>query len=199
MHADGERALHIDSPIVDEERLGGPKPEPVEGAVVERRVGLQQLFLAGDDDVAEAAEEGVLTPAERRPEIGGEVGDGKERHTARVEFLDDGVDAGDGVGDRLAEALAPGRDQMGVGRKCLGKLGGGLVERPPRVERIVPAIKVDVPDEAQALVIVRDLADEETIGIPAVKDVADVEYDGGGRGFDQPWRALKRRFVLLMT
>ena len=92
----------------------------------------------------------------------------------------------------------------------------------------MPAVEVDILDEAQPRLIVGDLPDEEGIGIPAVEDVADVEDDGldCGRGAQsaviagevwspplirgcrlrwhddggrQPWRALKRRLVLLMT
>ena len=38
---------------------------------------------------------------------------------------------------------------------------------------------VDLLDEAHACVVVSDLADEKGIGIPPVKDVADVEDDSG--------------------
>jgi hypothetical protein len=37
------------------------------------------------------------------------------------------------------------------------------------------------------------------VGVPTVEDVADVEDDGDGPAGRQPWRALKRRLVLLMT
>ena len=64
----------------------------------------------------------------------------------------------------------------------------------------MPAVEIGVLDEAQARVIVGDLPGEECIGIPTVKDVADIEDDGGRRlAKGQPWRALKRRLVLLMT
>jgi hypothetical protein len=39
----------------------------------------------------------------------------------------------------------------------------------------------------------------EAAKIPVVQNIADVEDDGTGRDRIQPWRALKRRFVLLMT
>ena len=64
----------------------------------------------------------------------------------------------------------------------------------------MPGPQVGVLDEPEALRVVGDLPDEESVRIPAVQDVADVEDDGGGSGdARQPWRALKRRLVLLMT
>jgi hypothetical protein len=85
-------------------------------------------------------------------------------------------------------------------RECLAELGRGLVIGPAAVERLVPAVKVGFFDKAQARLIVGDLPGEECVGIPTVKDVADIEDDGGRRLADgQPWRALKRRLVLLMT
>ena len=75
--------------VVDEQRLGRAQPEAVEREIVDRRIGLQQLLLARDDDVAEAGEEGPLLLVEGRPEIGGEIGDREQRHAARVELLDD--------------------------------------------------------------------------------------------------------------
>ena len=62
----------------------------------------------------------------------------------------------------------------------LVELGRGLGIGPAAVERLVPAVEVDILDEAQARLIVGDLPDEEGVGIPAVEDVADVEDDGGG-------------------
>ena len=87
---------------------------------------------------------------------------------------------------------------MGVGRKLLGQLRRRFGEVAASVQRFMPAVEIGFLDEAQSLGIVRDLADEEAVGIPAVKDIADVE-DDGRNARAQPWRALKRRFVLLMT
>jgi hypothetical protein len=48
-----------------------------------------------------------------------------------------------------------------------------------------------------ALDLVLDQFLEEEAGIPAVKDVADIEDDGAFNY--QPWRALNLRLVLLIT
>jgi hypothetical protein len=150
VHSDRLGPFDVDRAVVDEQGLGGLQPEAVERAEIERRVGLQQLLLARDDDVPEAAEEGILLGAERLPEIGREVGDGEERHAARVELLDDGVNARHRIGDRLAEPFAPGGDVGGVIGEFLGELGGRLVERPAGVEAVVPAPQVDLLDEGEA-------------------------------------------------
>ena len=116
---------------------------------------------------------------EGRPEIGGEIGDREQRHAARVERLDDLVDAGHGPVIVSPKRSLQAADQRGIIGEFLGELGRGLGIGPAAVERLVPAVEVDILDEAQARLIVGDLADEEGFGIPAVEDVADVEDDGG--------------------
>ena len=51
--------------VVDQQRLVRPQAEAVERETVDGGIGLQQLHLAGDDDVAEAGEEGRLLRARR--------------------------------------------------------------------------------------------------------------------------------------
>jgi hypothetical protein len=77
---------------------------------------------------------------------------------------------------------------------------GRFEERASRVESLVPGEEIGLREEAVALGLVGESALVEACRVPAVKDVADVEDDGGRSGpAGQPWRALKRRFVLLMT
>jgi hypothetical protein len=83
-----------------------------------------------------------------------------------------------GAADRLAEAAAPGGNQLGISGIDFAELARGLVERPAAVQRLVPLPQIGVCDELQARFVVRDLAHQESVGIPAVKDVADVEDDG---------------------
>lgn len=182
MHSNGDGAFDVDRSIVDEQGLPRPEAEPIEGAKIDRRIGLQQFLLAGDENVAEAAEEGLFPRPEGPPEVGREIGDREKRHAASIQLLHKRVDAGDGIGDRLAEPLAPGRDQSGISREFLAELGRGLVEGPAAVQAVVPAPQIDILDEAQARRVVGDLALEEGFGIPAVKDVADVEDGGRDRG-----------------
>ena len=127
--------LDVDLAVVDEQRLRRPQPEAVEREIIDGRIGLEQLDLARDDDVAEAVEEGALPLVEGRPEIGREIGDREQRHAARVELLDDRVDAGHRAADRLAEAVAPGGDQSGIFGEFLVELGRRLGIGPAAVER----------------------------------------------------------------
>jgi hypothetical protein len=69
-------------------------------------------------------------------------------------------------------------------REFLGKLGSRFRKAAPSVQGLVPPVEVDVVDEAEPRLVLRDLPYEEAVGIPAVKDVADVE-DDGGRRFDR--------------
>jgi hypothetical protein len=177
-HADGFGALDIDRAVVDEQSVLRLQTESVEREVVDGRIGLQQLHFSRHDDVAEAGEEGLLPLVERRPEIGREVGDGEKRNTVRLERCDDLVNAGDGIADGLAEPLAPGGDQVGIFGEFPRELGRRLGIGTAAVERLVPVPQTDILDELEARGVVRDLADEEGIGIPAVEDVADVEDDG---------------------
>src|SRR5688500_5573021 len=177
-HADGLGGLDVDQAVVDEQGVFGTQPEAVERQIVNSRIGLEQLDLARDDDVAEAAEKVALALVEGRPEVSREIGDRVERHAPVIERLDDGVDAGHGTGDGLAEAVAPGGDQMGVFGEFLGQLGCRLGVRAAGVERIVPLPQADIVDKAHPRLVVGDLADQEAVRVPAVEDVADVEDDG---------------------
>lgn len=62
----------------------------------------------------------------------------------------------------------------------------------------VPVEGDDTRDEILQRRRIRDQAGVEVPWVPVEQDVADVENDGPER-VAQPWRALKRRFVLLMT
>jgi hypothetical protein len=80
------------------------------------------------------------------------------------------------------------RDQLGRG---VGEVAAGVVLEMP----------VDRDDLAQERIERLTRWDETLVQeprVPVVEDAADVEDDGGRPG-RQPWRALKRRFVLLMT
>lgn len=183
VHSDGLGAFDVDCPVVDEQSVPGSEAEAIEGKIVDGGIGLEQLFLALNDYVAKAAEEGLLLFVEGRPEIGGKIGDREERHAGLVELAHDLVHPGDGIADRLAEPLAPGGDQVGIFGEFLRQLGRGVSIGTASIEGLVPVPQADIVDEFQPRRIVRDLPDEEGIGIPAVKDVADVE-DDGRRCFD---------------
>ncbi len=63
----------------------------------------------------------------------------------------------------------------------------------------MPVDRDDVAQERIERPIVVDQALVEDPRIPVVQDATDVEDDGGRSRLAQPWRALKRRLVLLMT
>ena len=63
----------------------------------------------------------------------------------------------------------------------------------------MPLLGADIAQEYVQRLIIADEAPVEDLGVPVVQDVADVEDNGNRPHQDQPWRALKRRFVLLMT
>jgi hypothetical protein len=117
------------------------------------------------------------------------------------------------VADALQEARPPGADQRGVLRIACGQLGGGVGEVAAGVVLEMPVVGDDVAQER----IERLTRGDETLvqdpRIPMVEDAADIEDDGrradivypgtppnsARRGLAQPWRALNRRLVLLMT
>src|SRR5690606_1850463 len=74
--------------VVEEQHHLGRAAEALGGEREDRRVGLDQLFEARDHDFVEQLED-RLRGAERRPEIGAEVGDRIERHPARMQRLDE--------------------------------------------------------------------------------------------------------------
>ena len=63
----------------------------------------------------------------------------------------------------------------------------------------VPVVRHDVAQERVERPIVVDQAFVEEPRTPVVQDPADIEDDGRGQLIAQPWRALKRRLVLLIT
>jgi hypothetical protein len=79
------------------------------------------------------------------------------------------------------------------------QFGGGFRERPARVVLEVPVMRHDIAQERVERPIVVDQALVEEPWAPVVQDPADIEDDGRGQRVAQPWRALKRRLVLLIT
>ena len=77
-------------------------------------------------------------------------------------------------------------------RRGIGEVAAGIVLE-------MPIDRDDIAQERIERPIVLDQALVQDPRIPVVQDATDVEDDGGRRGAAQPWRALKRRFVLLMT
>jgi len=79
------------------------------------------------------------------------------------------------------------------------QLGRGLGERTPGIMLEVPLDRQNVAQERVERLTSWDEALVQEPRVPVVKDATDVEDDGGRASVAQPWRALKRRFVLLMT
>ena len=75
-----------------------------------------------------------------------------------------------------------------------------LRERAPGVMLEMPVLRDDRRQERVERPFVVEQAPVEDPRIPIVQDVSDVEDDRRRMtAANQPWRALKRRFVLLMT
>ncbi|XHS01628.1 hypothetical protein ACFB49_32360 [Sphingomonas sp. DBB INV C78] len=94
-------------------------------------------------------------------------------------------------------------DMFGVER---GKLRAGLGKRPPGIMLAVPFEGDDARKKILQRRRIGDQAGVEVAGMPVEQDMADVKddrfgslRDDGPERIAQPWRALKRRFVLLMT
>jgi len=199
VHTYGFRSGHIVGPVVNEQAVLGLLAKPLEGEAVKPWIGLQQLFLARHHDIAKAAEKCLLARRERGPEFGREVGDREQGHSALAERLYDGMNPGDRIADGLAETRTPGVDGRGMLGEVGRELGRGGCEGGAAVKAVVPCPKIGVCDKARARILVGDLAGEKCLGLPCIKDVADIEDDGGNGRRVQPWRALKRRLVLLIT
>lgn len=189
----------IFGPVVDEQRLARRQAEASHRQREDRGIGFHQPLLSGHDDIMKAIEKRGMVGAERLPELGREIGDGEQRHAGRVQRLDDLGAAGNGAGNRLAEVRAVKRDQFGMVGMARRQLRAGLRER---AANIVLAVPVEGDDSVQEMLERRRIGDQagvEMPGMPVEQDEADVEDDGPKRLGAQPWRALKRRFVLLMT
>ena len=84
-------------------------------------------------------------------------------------------------------------------RMLRDQLGGGFGERAPGVMLEMPLGRQDVAQERVERLTLGDEALVQEPWVPVVENATDVEDDGGRASDAQPWRALKRRFVLLMT
>jgi hypothetical protein len=109
------------------------------------------------------------------------------------------VHADDRRADAVGEARAPKGDQVGMLRMQGRQLRRGIGEVAAGIVLEMPIDRDDITQERIERPIVLDQALVQDPRIPVVQDATDVEDDGGRREAVQPWRALKRRFVLLMT
>ena len=103
------------------------------------------------------------------------------------------------MGDHIAEARTEDGDEFaifGIGRD---KLGAGFREGPAGVVLEMPFGRDDMAQEMIQPGRIVDQSPVEEAGIPFIQNIADIENDGARTARTQPWRALKRRFVLLMT
>ena len=85
--------------------------------------------------------------------------------------------------------LGKARDQFG---RRFGERATGIVLE-------VPLDRNDIAQKRLERLIVIDQTLVQEPGAPVIQDPADVKDDGRGPAHGQPWRALKRRLVLLMT
>ena len=94
--------------------------------------------------------------------------------------------------------VGEGADAVGLIREAGDQFGRRVGEAPAGVVLEVPVARDDMAEEPVELGRVGDQPSVKVAGVPVVQDMADVE-DDGPRAARQPWRALNRRFVLLMT
>lgn len=78
------------------------------------------------------------------------------------------------------------------------QLRRGFGEVAPSIVLKMPFMRDDIAQERVERLTLGDEALIQESRVPIVKDAADVENDRGGT-LPQPWRALKRRLVLLIT
>ena len=108
--------------------------------------------------------------------------------------------AGYGPGNRFEPAIAIGAKQILVSREFSNALRDHAIDRPPGIVLFVPLERHDNIEEPVKLFPVLDQLLEKVAAVPLVEDPPDIEHDRfHGHDAAQPWRALKRRFVLLMT
>jgi len=128
----------------------------------------------------------------------GEVVRKAAKNSAFVEPFDQLDHAADGAGKRLVEAWNIGVDQRSVLREARFQRGNIFVERLTGIVAEVPITRDHVRQEAVELLRIGDQLRVKMPEVPVEQDVADVE-DDGLRALAQPWRALNRRLVLLIT
>ena len=83
--------------------------------------------------------------------------------------------------------------------EAFDQFGRGVGEGPPGIMLEMPLVGDNVVQERIERLTRGDETLVEEPRVPLVEDATDVEDDGSRAGRLQPWRALKRRLVLLMT
>ena len=130
--------------------------------------------------------------------------DGVERHALRVEALEQAHAALDGSGEHCRPFAVPGLDQG----RLVGMAGGEFTDiLGHRQAGVTARMPFHGADGGQKILHRRLVGTEvpavHVARVPVDQHPAEVEDDHGhgvrpGRQ-PQPWRALKRRWVLLMT
>lgn len=177
----GVRRVHIFAPVIEEQSFARRERESLQRERVNGGIGLGELLFARNDDALEPVEQLCFAVAKGRPEFMAEIGDAEHRHTRRIEIGHKLAHPLDRAGDGFVEARLPCEDEIAMIGKtrdqlctCFGKVAPGIVLEMPVGRHDIFQKRIKRPT-------LRDQALVESPWAPAVKDVADVENDGGHR------------------
>ena len=162
--------------IIDEQGSPGFKVKAIERQLVDGRIGFDQLFDAGNHDIAEMIDHRGRR-SEALPKLNPEIGDGKQRHISRGKLLDQGMHARNGSGDRFKPAIDIGFDQPGM----VGKFGAEFSNHGRKgtagIMLSMPVKRHHIFKKPVTFLLIWNQLFEEKARIPAIKDVADVKDD----------------------
>ena len=181
LHPERAGGLDVAGAVVDEDAVCGDETVAVQQDAVDRRVGLDDALMRGDDDTVEALQEGEADQA-LGPFLAREIGDGIDLVAAPLQLLQHGNAVLDHAGHGLVPALVIGPDLAFPFRVAGDEQGDALLPAAAAILLEVPGGGADVLQEPGPLLVIGNHLAIDPERVPADQDIADIEDDGGHDG-----------------
>ena len=169
--------FYVLGPVVDKHSFAIRQTKAAQGQLVDCRIRLDELFIAGDQNFAKGCEEGSFARDERFPECTREVGNRKTRHLGCREFGNHVCHAGNQVRNGFVEAGSTGPDQRTAVWKLSTELGARFGKWPPGIMLEMPCMRHNIAQKNCTLVRTGIELVVKMARIPFDQHLADTEDD----------------------
>ena len=128
-----------------------------------------------------------------------EIGDAKQRDAGLINFCDERMHAGNGFPDGFGESGFKNLDQRRLIGELCTQLSRCVSKGAAQIMLMVPGWRDDVRQKPIKRSRISNQLAIQIAYIPVEQHAAYIKDNGADWHADQPWRALKRFWVLLMT